>query len=697
VIVASGTPPFTYSWSPVGGTGMNATNLPAGIYTVTVTDANGCVSVDNTTVIEPPVLTSLISVSTNILCNGGTDGSATVTATGGTGAYAYTWSSGGSGSTENNLAAGNYTVTVTDVNGCQSSSNILITEPSALIALISASGDVLCNGGNDGWATVTASGGTAGYTYLWTPGNGTFATGTNLTAGNYTVTVTDNNGCITTSAAIVGEPTPLVAAASSVAANCFGTADGSASVIAGGGTSPYSYSWSPTGGNGATASNISAGTYTVTITDGNGCEANATANVTEPAAINLSVAGDATICDGQSAIISANASGGISPYSYQWSNGSLLQSQTVQPGTTTVYTCDVTDANGCSASPLTVTVAVNPPLNVLATATPNICAGDNATISASANGGNGGPYTYSWNNGAITGNAATVHPLRDSTFIVTVTDGCSSAAQYIVTIIVNPNPIVDFTPYIINGCTPVTVDFTNNGTTPVGSTYSWSLGDGSSSTDMNPTHTYVTPGHYNVTLNIITPQGCTGSLTVNNDVNVFGLPTAAFNMSADEVTVLSSTVNFTDRSTDAVFWAWDFGDSSGTVMEQNPSHTFSDSGYYNVRLIVMNQAGCVDTIYGVLRVKDDFAIYIPNAFTPNNDGVNDGFIAYGVGWKDYEMWILDRWGLVLYHCTSKDKPWDGTYHENGNPSQNDVYVYKINVHDNDNKLHEFVGHVTLVR
>ena len=111
----------------------------------------------------------------------------------------------------------------------------------------------------------------------------------------------------------------------------------------------------------------------------------------------------------------------------------------------------------------------------------------------------------------------------------------------------------------------------------------------------------------------------------------------------------------------------------------------------------MNPAGCLDTIFGTIRVEQDFAIYIPNAFTPNKDGVNDGFLPLGVGWTDFEMWIMDRWGLVIFHSTSPETPWNGSYQNNEQPCQQDVYEYIVSVKDFRGKGHRYVGHVTLVR
>ncbi|MCO6173930.1 T9SS type A sorting domain-containing protein, partial [Flavobacterium sp. NRK F10] len=206
---------YTYSWSPSGGTGTTATGLVAGTYTCTVTDANGCTDSVNFTITEPTALALTQSSQTNIACNGGSTGAATVNAaTGGAGGYTYSWSpSGGTGTTATGLVAGTYTCTVTDTNGCTTSTNFTITEPTALALTQSSQTDVACNGGSTGAATVNAAtGGAGGYTYNWTPGNPTgdgTTSVTGLTAGTWTCTVTDANGCTTSTNFTITEPTAI--------------------------------------------------------------------------------------------------------------------------------------------------------------------------------------------------------------------------------------------------------------------------------------------------------------------------------------------------------------------------------------------------------------------------------------------------------------------------------------------------------
>lgn len=355
VVASGGASPYTYAWSPSGGTAATAPNLGGGTYTVTITDAASCSQTATVSVYEPPVLSGTTS-STDASC-GTNNGTATVVPTGGVSPYTYEWNSvpPQTSATATGLGAGTYDVTVTDAYGCTLTASASVSQSSGLSASVSQT-DVTCFGANDGSATATVSGGAAPYTYSWSPSGGSGATATNLAGGVYDVTITDAGGCTSVQQVTILEPTELIADAGTTVSGCEGTGITiGGSPTASGGTGPYTYLWDPaTGLNSASDPNpvatLTATTdFTVTITDANNCAAQATTTV----GINA-LPTPAIVLNGSM----LSTSGGVS---YQWYvDGTLIPSAVNADWTPLVtgdYTVAVTDASGCVgiSAPYTVT------------------------------------------------------------------------------------------------------------------------------------------------------------------------------------------------------------------------------------------------------------------------------------------------------------------------------------------------------
>ena len=491
VTVTAGTPGYTYSWAPSGGTAATATGLAAGNYTVTVRDANNCAATAFANVTQPTAISTSTAVA-SVLCNGGSTGSATVTASGGTGAYTYSWSpSGGTSAAATGLAAGNYTVTVKDANNCTKTAFANVSQPTALTTSTAVT-NILCNGGSTGSATVTATGGTGSYTYSWSPSGGTSAAATGLAAGNYTVTVKDANNCAATAFANLTQPTAITATPSQTNATC-GTNNGSASVVVTGGTGAYMYSWAPSGGTAATATGLAAGNYTVTVTDANSCVKTQTYTIGATGTINGVITTTAVSCNGgNNGVASVAASGGSGAFTYTWSpsGGTAATASGLTSG---IYTVQVKDATACTVS-FTANVAQPAALAANVTFTNVLCNGaSNGVATASVSGGTGA-YSYTWSPSG--GNAATASGLAMGTYTVNIKDANNCTLSR--TVSISQPTALSAT---ISG-TNITCGGGTNGTASVSATggtgaytYSWTPSGGTAATANG-----LTAGNYTVTV-----------------------------------------------------------------------------------------------------------------------------------------------------------------------------------------------------
>lgn len=439
---SGGTAGYTYVWS-TSETTSSIANLAPGTYTVSVTDGNGCISVEVVTVNSFNCTLAASVVSSNVSCFGGNNGSAAISLSGANDPVTFAWSNGNSTQEVNNLAAGTYTVQIMDGNNCPASLNVNISQPLQLAANATSTPESEA-GANDGTATANPVGGTSPYTYLWNNG-ATSAQITNLAPGAYSVEVTDVNGCVTNQTVTVNSFDCTIATQFSVVdITCNGLSNGSATVVLNGGTSPFIYAWS-NGGSTATISGIPAGNYNVSITDENGCIVEANVVVNEPSALTAVVTNVVnTICPSDpSGVINTSTSGGTPNYTYMWNTGATTQNLgNVTAGT---YTMMATDANGCTQS-VSVTVTSNDTESpVVSAGNPQIQLGANGTVTLS-------PAML----GVVASdNCAIVSTSIDNTnfdcedigshdIVITVTDGSGNTASVVstVTIVDKTAPVV---------------------------------------------------------------------------------------------------------------------------------------------------------------------------------------------------------------------------------------------------------------
>jgi len=689
----------SFIWSPAADLNNSLISNPIAsptvttTYQVTVSDNNGCSATDNMVLTINPLPPA--NAGNNItICSGHT---ATLNASGG---VTYLWTPAGSLSNANiaNPVASpsvttTYAVTVTDNNSCSATSSMVLTI-STLPPANAGNDTAICLNSS---ITLNASGGVG---YVWSPITGLsnpnianpVASPTITTT--YSVIVTDNGGCTATNSMVLTVNNLPSADAGPSTSICLGN---STTLNATGGTS---YSWSPAGT--LNFSNIaqpianptSNTTYTVTVTDNNGCKQ--TDNVTiSILSLPPADAGNHTaICEGQSTALTA--SGGIS---YLWDTGGNTATITVNPDSTSTYTVTVTDGNGCSQTD-NVVVNVNYPPPANAGSNINICQGETGLLNAT------GGVSYSWSPVAGLSDPNIANPVASpavqTTYVVTVTDVNSCSATDDVVVSIFPPPIITFGADKYNGCEPLLVNFKDS-TLNIQS-WLWDFGDTASgvmnnSTQQNPMHLFVNPGTYSITLTATTTDGCQKTVTYNNYITVYPNPVADFTPVPSFGSIEYPFITFVDNSVNAYSWFWNFGDPSSNSnfsTSQNPTHKFSYEGNFLIVLTVESAYGCVDSTSDIIRILPSYSIYIPNAFTPNSDGINDGFKAYGTNIAEYKMYIFDRWGKMMFEADNINTSWDGRSDKTNEPLMQDVYVYKIIAKDIFGKEHKYIGHVTLL-
>ena len=274
------------------------------------------------------------------------------------------------------------------------------------------------------------------------------------------------------------------------------------------------------------------------------------------------------------------------------------------------------------------------------------------------------------------------------------------------TITVSPNPVVNFSASDTVGCEPLCISFQNSSSVLNGSVFqwAWNVGDGSpgitsQSFDYCYTNDFlVAPHSFDVTLTVTSDSGCFTTVSKNNYITVYPNPDASFTVQPQTTTILDPTISIIDVSKGADYWNWNFGDGTATSSVSIPApYTYLDTGTYIITLITSTQYNCIDTAYQTVIIEPDFLFYIPNAFTPDGDGINDTFIGKGVFIKEFEMTIFDRWGNLIYKTDDIDKPWDGKVNKGNEIAQADEYIYLIQATDFKGGKNKYSGHVTLVR
>lgn len=757
VNAVGGTSPYTYLWNN-SSTLQQISSLSPGLVSVTVTDSLGCTVIVDTTITEPTQLSpSILSSAVMASCNGVCDGTATGSVSGGTPGYTYSWNSSPVQNTAiaTGLCAGSYTCTFTDAHNCVDSASLTITEPDSVL-ISPFVNDTICPGEIVTLNASVTGGNTGGYTYSWdAPTNLAFATTASVNVSpasttSYTVSVSDVlHGCPAVPViANVVLNTPLTIIASGGASICNGESTQLTSSAANGTGGSYTYSWAPAGSlDNATISNPQATplvttTYTVTLMDACLQPISDVVTVTVFQQAVVSAGTDQAICIGNSAVLSASLSGTATNATWSGGAGTYTPDNTspnaiYTPSTaeetagtvTLTYTTD-DPAGPCPAASDQITITINHLPNANAGSTQYVCSGSGITLagtiggSATSGAWTGGNGTYSPNNTTL--NAVyTASPAEFAAGSVTLTlitndpAGPCTSSSSLVTFHFYEIPVVDFTADTAAGCPVHCVDFTNLSVIGGGGTITslhWDFGDNSPGSDsLNPSHCFSESDFYDITLTAVSNNGCSTSLTKTHFIEVYSVPVAAFSTTPNPATVLDPAITMNNQSSsDVTYWHWDFGDGDTLAPDiSSPTHTYQseNSDSYTVTLIVHNAHNCYDTVSHEVVIDPAFIFFIPNSFTPNGDGINDFFFGSGIGIKNYQFWIFDRWGNEIFDCHVNGLPqsapcyWDGVVEfggadlsgNSGRAAQIDVYVWEVLLIDVFDKPHQYVGTVTIVR
>jgi gliding motility-associated-like protein len=468
----------------------------------------------------------------------------------------------------------------------------------------------------------------------------------------------------------------------------------------------------------------SAGNDTITYTLSGSCTSSATQVIVVNALPVANAGPNAFLCTGGSANIGTTATAG---YTYSWApSGGLNNTNIANPIATltnlsttpinTTYTVVVVEtATSCQSSDsVVVTVMTNPTANAGSSQT--VCKGSSITLAGAVSGSatsgvwSGGTGTYSPDNSTLNGvytPSAAEYAADSVTLTLTTNDppGPCTFSSSNVTFYFYHDPIVNFSGDAPAGCPIHCINFSDSSVVPTGTTiqsWTWDFGDGSPGDNVqNPAHCFPTSGFYDIKLIITSSNGCTSYLTKTQFVEIYDVPIAEFTPSPNPATILDPLISFNNESSsDVSYWHWDFGDSTSLAPNiSSPDHSYGEgvTGNFIVTLIVHNAHNCYDTIAHSVSVGPAFTFFIPNAFTPNADGTNDYFFGSGIGIKQYNLWIFDRWGNKIFHGKRLDDKWDGKANDGSQAAQVDVYIWKVTLTDIFNKDHDFMGTVTLVR
>ncbi|MDW8236296.1 MAG: gliding motility-associated C-terminal domain-containing protein, partial [Bacteroidia bacterium] len=664
-------------------------------YTVTATPpAGNCIRTATVTVTVNPLPDATATI-TPVSCN--SNGSITLTPTVGTAPFTATWNTVPvqTGLTATGLAPGEYTVLLRDAKGCERTLTFVVPRsPTAFEAFVQSIRPPRCAGQSNAEVTIGVRNGTAPYTYIWSHNpalNSPTATG--LAPGDYTVTVRDANNCEVQVRFNIRAPQPIIIEVDpdrpNTNATCPNTCDGSAAVRVSGGVPPYTFTWSSpdipsfsytgTGDPGRILSNLCSGRYKVVVQDANGCRDSLLLD-RRSAGVTYTLSQTNVRChggrDGSASVSVTSAPNGTS---WQWSGPGGFTSPQNATSITNIaagkYYISFS-LPGCSA-PIVDSVIITEPPRLVGQATTQdaSCRGvtdGRATLSASGGTSASGSYTWVWvSHPQYSGTS--VNTLPPDTYAVVVRDdnGCTDTVRF--TIGVRSSLRAGISPTTARGCTPLSITWAAlpTGTGPF--TYAWDMGDGTRRSDSTFSYTYAQAGTYQVVLSIQDATGCRD--TARATVTVSPQPRARFEVQPDPTQqhLVGTTFTLTSTSQNATRLTWRVS-GLGTHTGASWSFVANEPGEYCISLLAENE-GCLDSVQRCVQVVGS-SIFIPTAFTPNGDGINDVLKITGQGVVSLRVQVYDRWGNLIFDNNGEaTRYWDGT--KDGEPAPEGAYVVAV--------------------
>ena len=615
---------------------------------------------------------------------------------GGLGSYTFSWNFG-LGSNKDQLVSPTgstaYRVIVSDgctVLGDTGFANISVRGP--LTVKINTVDTLLCYNRTGNYSVSGNGGMPADYVYTWNNLPDTGMSKSYLLTDSAWIKVKLEDGCTVSpglDSVFVAVRPELKVELNNDTLICMGTDVDVVSLVTGGDVNSYIYNW--TGGLPGTANHkikpVNLVKYKLIVQDN--CSDDASDSITIDVRPELRLKGlrDTTLCFGGTATLLPVLSGGVSSqYDFTWNNGlSKNQNLNVSPTVTTVYKLVAKDNCTVPYDSASVTVTVLPEMKMSAVMSKDsICFGDSSLINLTFEGGKTAQYEWFIDGVLSTSTSIKIAPQNTTQYQVILTDYCSEPVEIQLPIVVNQLPIVDFSIQEPEMCIPAKPVFSN--LSSGASVYEWNFGNGELSGDFEPNYTFKVAGTYDISLKAESDKGCLNSIMKPAFFKVVERPRANFFFSPQNPDFLNSKVTFGNRSTDFETFEWDFGDNNKDITNESPIHTYGDTGRYSSRLIVSNYLGCKDTMDQVVRVKDVFRIFVPNALTVNYDNINDSFIIKGRGILYYKLEVYNRWGEMMYEGDSEGKPFDGR-DPKGDPLMKGSYMINLTVRDFDGMMH----------